>query len=161
MRKKNTIRLNESELKNIVKESVKKIVNETSDNAQRTYNAALEKAEKYGKRERRYLSKEYYDAIDKMKEIRDCAYKLCIDFNYLYNRNPRLNLEYLERLSRTCREIYYAFDEDGSIADAIINQVSNKWHHPGFHDDFEKPFNRPYKIRDVWEPVDDNEDDSE
>ena len=63
MRKKNTIRLNESKLKNIVKESVKKMVNEESSNAQKTYNAALDKAEKYGKRERRYLSKKYGNDI--------------------------------------------------------------------------------------------------
>ena len=39
------------------------MVNEESSNAQKTYNAALDKAEKYGKRERRYLSKKYGNDI--------------------------------------------------------------------------------------------------
>lgn len=164
MRKKNTIRLNESELKNIVKESVKKVLNETSDNARKSYNTALDKAEKYGKRQRKYVSQDWDDEMDRIKEIQDYATKIRKELHFLYEYNPRLNVKYFERLMRNCDEIYYAFQENGPIADAIFNQVSNRWFHDrkriGFRGDdyFDKPFNKPYKSRDVWEPVDDNED---
>ena len=47
MRKKNTIRLNESQLHNMISESVKKTINEVSDNAWKSFISAGKKAEKY------------------------------------------------------------------------------------------------------------------
>lgn len=56
MRKKNTIRLNESTLNRIIKESVKKTVNEVSDNAWKSFTSAANKAYKYGEDELNTLS---------------------------------------------------------------------------------------------------------
>lgn len=160
MRKKNTIRLNESELKNIVKESVKKIVNETSDNANASFNNAIDKAEKDGRKDvRREISDEWYYQVDSMKEARNHATEIRQYLNSLIKYNPRISEQYMHKLIRACNEIYYAFDENGPIADAIINQISNRWHHQrqwndkeGFH------WGKPYKGKDIGEPADDNEE---
>ena len=47
MRKKNTIRHNESMLHRIIKESVRKTVNEVSDNVRKSFISAGKKAKKY------------------------------------------------------------------------------------------------------------------
>lgn len=163
MRKKNTIRLNESELKNIVKESVKKIVNETSYNANAAFNNALDKAEKDGRKDvRRQISDEWYFQMDGLKEAVKHADKLHSYLNNLCKYNPRISKKYCQKLMSYCYEIRTALDEDGPIADAIINQITNRWQRDrqwndkeGFH------WGKPHKIKDIGEPADDNQEDDE
>lgn len=146
---------------NMISESVKKTINEISSNAAEAGHVALKKARKNGGNLGHYVVDKMYDEIDRLKEIRDYATKLSEELRYLYQYNPRLNIRYFQKLIRNCDEIYYAFKEDGSIADAIFNQSANKWFHrrnPDIHDG-NKPYLKPYKARDVWEPVDDNEED--
>lgn len=54
-----------------------------------------------------------------------------------------------------CEEIEKALDDNGPIGDAIINQLPNRWeqNRRPFNDfyDYKKPYDKPRKIRDLWE----------
>ena len=159
MRKKNTIRLNESELKNIVKESVKKMVNEITGNGLTSYNSAMKKAEKYGIDKRKYVSQDFKHEILLLRKIQRSISAIIPYLGDLCN-NPRINKQYMEKLSRFFTDMYYLFDESGPIADAIINQIANRWYQarkePYWNEDNRfnnKFYEKPIKVRDKWEPI--------
>ena len=56
-----------------------------------------------------------------------------------------------------CEEIEKALDYNGPIGDAVINQLSNSWEQKRrpFNDyyNYKKPYDKPRKRRDFWEPI--------
>ncbi len=156
MRKKNTIRLNESELKSIVKESVKTMVNEISHSAVNAYHKAVKNKRKYGKDVRVSLIDERLNRFKELDETRTMAFRIWEYLKYLNDDNPRINKQYLKELMHKCYEIIKALNDNGPIADAIMNQLSNNWKQPlkpsPDYYTWNEPDGKPYKARDIWEP---------
>lgn len=155
MRKKNTIRLNESQLHNMISESVKKTINEVSDNAWKSFISAGKKAEKYREDAFELLSGRldmYITWLRGGKEKANSLYYLLKELRY----SPRISKQYLQKLMSYCEEIEKALDDNGPIGDAVINQLSNSWEQERrrFNDfyDYKKPYYKPHKTRDLWEP---------
>lgn len=155
MRKKNTIRLNESQLHNMISESVKKTINEVSDNAWKSFISAGKKAKKYSEHQFDVLSDRLDFHIRWLRKERDYANNLYYFLKGLKS-NPRISKQYLQKLMTNCEEIEKALDDNGPIGDAIINQLSNSWeqNRRPFNDfyDYKKPYDKPRKTRDLWEP---------
>ena len=156
MRKKNTIRLNESQLHNMISESVKKTINEVSNNAWKSVVSAGRKARKYDENNLNIL----FDRLDsdinwlrKGKEKAHSLYYILKELRY----NPRISKQYLQKLMSNCEEIEKALDDNGPIGDAVINQLSNSWEQKRrpFNDyyNYKKPYDKPRKTRDFWEPI--------
>lgn len=158
MRKKNTIRLNESELKSIVKESVKKTVNEVTNHAWKSVTTAAKKANEYGEDATQQLSDELTSQRYWLREGRQCASDLYWILVALKS-NPRINKRYIQKLLNNCSEIEEALDDDGPITDAVIIQLSNRWDQKtapltylNFLRGYKESDGKPYKARDIWEP---------
>lgn len=126
MRKKNTIRLNESTLNRIIKESVKKTVNEVSQTGYNAIKSAAKRAEK-----NRYSGMDFFgDTLSEVNERIGMIQKLILDLIYnigKLGRNPRISKDYIDSAQGTLQKLFDDFKEDGPIADAIINQKVNKW----------------------------------
>ena len=151
MRKKNTIRLNESMLHRIIKESVRKTVNEVSDNVRKSFISAGKKAKKYNEDSFDLLS----DRLELMTTWLSEGRKHANDLYYILKglkSNPRIRKQYLQKLMSACEEIEKALDENGPIGDAVINQLSNSWEQTKRPFNDKRAYNKPRKTRDLWEP---------
>lgn len=155
MKKKNTIRLNESQLRNMISESVKKTVNEVSHNGWKSFASAGKKARKYGEDKLDLLFDRLDFHVNWLREEKNKANNLYYFLKELKS-NPRISKQYLQKLMSYCEEIEKALDDNGPIGDAVINQLSNSWEQERrrFNDfyDFKKPYYKPRKTRDLWEP---------
>lgn len=158
MRKKNTIRLNESQLRNMISESVKKTVNEVSNNGWKSVTTAAKKANEYGQDATQQLLDELNTKKYWLREGKQRAIDLYEILSALKS-NPRINKRYIRKLLNYCYEIEEALDENGPIGDAVINQLSNRWDQKtapltylNFLRGYKESDGKPYKARDIWEP---------
>ena len=123
---KRRIKLTESDLKNIINESVKKVLKEDISDIYRINRPKKgnKNKEDFGKRFR-HIRETISDLKDSLGVIRGFLNEVFYFTKQTYN--PRISEDYIRSLRNTVNELEKAFSEDSPLMTSITNQEFNTW----------------------------------